>query len=714
MLLYIKGALPPQEIRNRLMNPGSEFEKSLIEYLETVHVGEFHNGDLISGTADSELQQNDGSTYQNPTLTMPVPPPKHCKDTTCSGCQRCSRLALWWTKFWETTDDLMLKSNVHTQHQAHEPTAKERRAKVTKGAKVKYTGSKGCRNKEGICMARFPRETFAKSVVDYADGSLSVKKLESKINNVTPMLTYCVRCNTDVASLLSGTATKAIIAYISDYVSKASLKSYQVFSSMYDILHENADPLSAEFKRKDKCRRLLMKIVNALSTKMEIGSPMASMYLLQNPDHYTSHKFTVFWWRNYVSEVRRAWHKANLQAGGLDNFEESSSDHESSDDEIDSDFEQDGEEAFLDKVVLTRANKKIIGASAVDDYKHRSEDLSHMSLYEWIQCAQRVKRTPTQAKRFSIHTQEEPGFQQLKETICEEEMKDSHLVSRPFSSDHPLYLTHYSRIDKTNVDWMVPNFVGGSLPRRDAGDREYYCCTMLTLFKPWRSGIELKETGMDWATAYALHNFTPRASQLMNNFNIRYECNDARDDHYAQLKRKTKEARRNQQSAYLGDEDDDLNDFDGVNEDIEADENGDGPDYSVPGPLHRAQARKMNKMKEMMTQAEWLKDLPVAERGQEVRQFRPDEILSPSRWRAVISQLRESVLGSKLQHLPSKDLKKPMNQDPDKVQVLESEYFSRKFRAELCEAHDLIDATVVQFTLNRDQERAFRIVANHA
>jgi hypothetical protein len=46
MLLYIKGALSPQETRNRLINPGSAFEKSLIQYLEAAHVGEFHNGDL--------------------------------------------------------------------------------------------------------------------------------------------------------------------------------------------------------------------------------------------------------------------------------------------------------------------------------------------------------------------------------------------------------------------------------------------------------------------------------------------------------------------------------------------------------------------------------------------------------------------------------------------------------------------------------------------
>ncbi|KAJ7710250.1 hypothetical protein B0H16DRAFT_1207266, partial [Mycena metata] len=238
LLLYIKGALPPQEIRNRLMTEGSEFEKSLITYLEAVHVGEFHNGDLATMQAKYPVPTDTNSTYQNPTLMMPVPPPSWCKDKKCSECKRCVQRANWWSNFWETTDDLMVKSNIHTHHQAYEPTAKDRKAAVTKGLKTKYKGAKGCRNKDGICMARFPREIFPESVVDYSDGSLNVKKLESDINNVTPMLTYCLRCNTDVTSLLSGTAIKAIVAYISDYVSKASLKSYQVFSSMYDVLHQ--------------------------------------------------------------------------------------------------------------------------------------------------------------------------------------------------------------------------------------------------------------------------------------------------------------------------------------------------------------------------------------------------------------------------------------------------------------------------------------------
>ena len=59
-----------------------------------------------------------------------------------------------------------------------------------------------------------------------------------------------------------------------------------------------------------------------------------------------------------------------------------------------------------------------------------------------------------------------------------------------FLKSHPQFQTHH--IQYTDDDKTVPNFLGGTLPRCDQGDREYYCLTMLTLFKPWRSGKDLK------------------------------------------------------------------------------------------------------------------------------------------------------------------------------------------------------------------------------
>jgi hypothetical protein len=46
MLVWIKSALSPQEIRARLLSPDADFQKDLVAYLESCHVGEFLTGTM--------------------------------------------------------------------------------------------------------------------------------------------------------------------------------------------------------------------------------------------------------------------------------------------------------------------------------------------------------------------------------------------------------------------------------------------------------------------------------------------------------------------------------------------------------------------------------------------------------------------------------------------------------------------------------------------
>ena len=128
--------------------------------------------------------------------------------------------------------------------------------------------------------------------------------------------------------------------------------------------------------RKEKARVLITQIVNSLTAKMEIGGPMASLYLLGNPDHYTDHDFVVFYWKSYVTEVLRAWK------------EEKDQDH-------------------TEKIMLNRnADGEYVGVSAVDDYKHRPYQLKDKSLYEWIQGANRTKRSKSAQKQILSQKQD--------------------------------------------------------------------------------------------------------------------------------------------------------------------------------------------------------------------------------------------------------------------------------------------------------------------
>ncbi|KAF8225975.1 hypothetical protein L208DRAFT_1184780, partial [Tricholoma matsutake] len=102
----------------------------------------------------------------------------------------------------------------------------------------------------------------------------------------------------------------------------------------------------------------MTKVVNSLSTKMEMGSPMICMYLLGNLDHYKSHDFRVFYWKSFVAVARSAWVEKTLKPS---------------------------------KPVLDSESKNhVYGLSPVQDYMYCSKDLENMCLYDWIaQCGRK-------------------------------------------------------------------------------------------------------------------------------------------------------------------------------------------------------------------------------------------------------------------------------------------------------------------------------------
>ena len=127
------------------------------------------------------------------------------------------------------------------------------------------------------------------------------------MNTFTPALSYILRCNHDVTSLLSGTAIKSVIAYVADYITKTPLKTHVMFRSVQEVFSRNTELLGSVKTTREKARSMITKIVNALTAASEIGGPMAAMYHLKHPDHYPSHKFRACYWKGYIYEVLKAF-----------------------------------------------------------------------------------------------------------------------------------------------------------------------------------------------------------------------------------------------------------------------------------------------------------------------------------------------------------------------------------------------------------------------
>ncbi|EIW61750.1 uncharacterized protein TRAVEDRAFT_103819, partial [Trametes versicolor FP-101664 SS1] len=216
-LLWIQGSLSPQDIRDRVLSDES-FRNELILWLEQCQQGEYTNGtqsdvaqrvrerrhietDIAADMEDAPDKEATEKEFRDPCTVLPAVPPA---DRSTASQSR------WWKDLCEEVDDIVYLSNRHDH--------KHRR---------------GClRGNPPYCKARFPRQMEAETTVDLETGALKFKKLEEWINTFNIILSFVLRGNTDVTSLLSGTQVRAVVAYITDYITKTPLKTYSVFEAV--------------------------------------------------------------------------------------------------------------------------------------------------------------------------------------------------------------------------------------------------------------------------------------------------------------------------------------------------------------------------------------------------------------------------------------------------------------------------------------------------
>src|SRR5882762_9268200 len=252
----------------------------------------------------------------------------------------------------------------------------------------------------------------------------------------------------------------------------------------------------------------------------------------------------------------------------------------------------------------------------------------------------------------------------------------------------------------------VPNFIGGALPRSDRGDREYYCSTMLTFFKPWRTGKDLKLEDQSWDDAFRTHMFNTRQLDIMKYFNVRYECLDARDDYAAQMKKGDNVGIFSNWDIY-NNLDSDLvnhNSFEGG--DFTCDINMVNVDDI--GTKTEKRNRDMLHVEQIMKDTAWFDKSPngPADVG-DLTPVVPDDLQSGKDWTAVVQHKRQELIDERCRNIPGKidDVDKT-NYDQEssaEVKIVDKAYLTAKFKTKVEKEQNIIDNTVTDFLLNTEQ-----------
>ncbi|KAK7027673.1 PIF1-like helicase-domain-containing protein [Favolaschia claudopus] len=486
MLVWIEGNPSPQELRDK-MKESPAFQSRVFSWLESII-----RCQLPSTT---EVVEEPDGPLKAPNILEEKPDPRLTKGPNVKdmGDEEFAK------HFRETVEDLVILSNWHD----HTETC------------WKHLKNGEPRTDES-CRMRVDGKTNPLTKLDPETESIVLKRLHPRINNYNDLVIFLLRCNMDIKYIGSGEAAKALVYYITDYITKGTLSTHVGLSALEYAIKRNNEKFDPQFSashiRSEVNRSLFTKTIMSLMSKQEMSHQQVMSYLVGGGDCYTSHTFKVLRWGEYdrfISKLEKdAMGTTVVNPVELTGGEEEDEETEAA--------------AGSEQITVIVNDNYVSLASAIEDYPKRSSEEPFFSMSLWDHEENVMKISQTSEDRRADRTERPEGAGKIRGRKAE--------ARGQYLSSHSQHATHLSRVRTIPV---VNVLLGDKIPRPDrgAGERERWCRAMLILFKPWRSLTDLKDADETWQTAFDKCSFGPAELRTMKNMNVENECKDAKDSH---------------------------------------------------------------------------------------------------------------------------------------------------------------------------------------
>ncbi|CAF2657408.1 unnamed protein product [Rotaria sp. Silwood2] len=143
------------------------------------------------------------------------------------------------------------------------------------------------------CRLHMPRKLVPVSTIDPDTGHISMRRSDPWINNFNEYLIATCRSNMDIKFIWSGSDAKALVYYITDYVTKMSLSFHDTLALVQKSItsFNNSSHQMDNDSAIEKSRKLVLRCYNTLASQQELSGVQVASYLMNWDDHYTTHKF---------------------------------------------------------------------------------------------------------------------------------------------------------------------------------------------------------------------------------------------------------------------------------------------------------------------------------------------------------------------------------------------------------------------------------------
>ncbi|EMD36527.1 hypothetical protein CERSUDRAFT_21987, partial [Gelatoporia subvermispora B] len=261
MVVWVEGGLNPDELRERVLADHSEeFKRRLLDFLD----------DTISNAIPPAP---DGYTDSDQRLPHPC---------STRGV-RMEDLATPATANLRATDLHRVVSAC--QKHVHSSTC------------YKYWKGKGhakeCRfdlEEGNVCL---------ESSIDPETGQICLRCMDGLINNFNETVIQAMRCNMDIKFMGNGQDARAVLMYITDYITKSPLKAHVSYAVLEVALNRLARFDTGLNDIAQRARRTLQRAAFAMVAQQELSAQQVASYLMDFEDHFTSHTFNNLYWPGF-------------------------------------------------------------------------------------------------------------------------------------------------------------------------------------------------------------------------------------------------------------------------------------------------------------------------------------------------------------------------------------------------------------------------------
>ncbi len=163
---------------------------------------------------------------------------------------------------------------------------------------------KYCDKYERICRFDLDESNYIEtSSFDYEKGELCLRCLNGLVNNFNDTIIRAMQCNMNIKFIGSGASAKAILYYITDYITKSQLKLHVAYAALELSIQKLGEYNPNEDDVSVRAKRLLQHCSYAMISHQELSAQQVVLYLLEYEDHFTSHNFSPLYWTAFESFI---------------------------------------------------------------------------------------------------------------------------------------------------------------------------------------------------------------------------------------------------------------------------------------------------------------------------------------------------------------------------------------------------------------------------